>query len=101
MASNATEAAESVLSTIGKALGHPARVELLRLLADGERCGCEFVPSLNLDPSVVSRHLAVLSRAGLIVSRRDGVRIMWRLVRPDIPRLLSCLGALRCAGKTG
>lgn len=100
MTSNATETAESVLSTIGKALAHPARVELLRLLEDGERCGCEFVPSLNLDPSVVSRHLAVLSRAGLIVSRRDGVRIMWRLVRPDIPRLLSCLGALRCSGKT-
>ncbi|MEW6216895.1 MAG: metalloregulator ArsR/SmtB family transcription factor [Candidatus Bipolaricaulota bacterium] len=100
MTSNATETAESVLSTIGKALAHPARVELLHLLEDGERCGCEFVPSLNLDPSVVSRHLAVLSRAGLIVSRRDGVRIMWRLVRPDIPRLLSCLANLRCQTET-
>ena len=97
MTSNAIETDESVLSTIGKALAHPARVELLRLLENGERCGCEFVPSLNLDPSVVSRHLAVLSRAGLIVSRRDGVRIMWRLVRPDIPRLLSCLANLQCS----
>ncbi len=97
MTHNAAAAFEEVVSTIGKALAHPARVELLRLLEQGERCGCEFVPLLGLDPSVVSRHLAVLSRAGLIVSRRDGVRFMWRLVRPDIPRLLSCLANLRCS----
>ncbi|QAA76508.1 MAG: hypothetical protein BIP78_0742 [Candidatus Bipolaricaulis sibiricus] len=100
MPNGSTETVETALSTIGKALAHPARVELLRLLEDGERCGCEFVPLLGLDPSVVSRHLAALARAGLIVSRRDGVRIMWRLVRPDISRLLSCLANLRCSSES-
>jgi len=96
MTKTAMERATLELAAIGKALAHPARVELLRLLADGERCGCEFVPVLGLDPSVVSRHLAVLARAGLIVSRRDGVRILWRLARPDLPRVLSCLAQLEC-----
>ncbi len=71
---------ESRIAEIAKALAHPARVQMLRLLADGERCGCEFAPILQIDPSVVSRYLAVLSRAGLVVSRRDGVRVMWRLI---------------------
>ncbi|MBC7220401.1 winged helix-turn-helix transcriptional regulator [Candidatus Bipolaricaulota bacterium] len=101
MPNSSTETVEAVLSTIGKALAHPARVELLRLLEDGERCGCEFVPLLGLDPSVISRHLAVLSRAGLVASRRDGVRILWRLARPDTPRLLSCLANLRCSRESG
>ncbi len=96
MTRSAIQTGTSELAAIGKALAHPARVELLRHLQGGERCGCEFVPVLGLDPSVVSRHLAVLARAGLIVSRRDGVRILWRLARPDLPRLLSCLAGLQC-----
>lgn len=90
-----------VLSTIGKALAHPARVELLHLLEDGERCGCDLVPLLNLDPSVVSRHLAMLARAGLIVSKRAGVRIMWWLATPDVARILSCLVRMRCQKESG
>lgn len=96
MAIDATSTGKSTLSAIGKALAHPARVEILRLLEEGERCGCEFVPLLGLDPSVVSRHLAILSRAGLVVSRRDGVRVLWRLSSPDLPRVLRCLADLGC-----
>ncbi len=79
---------ESRIAEIGKALAHPVRVKMLRLLADGERCGCEFAPILGLDPSVVSRYLGVLSRAGLVTSRRDGVRVMWRLTDPSILDIL-------------
>lgn len=99
MVTDATRTRESTLTTIGKALAHPARVEILRLLAEGERCGCEFVPLLGLDPSVVSRHLAILARAGLVLSRRDGVRLLWRLSSPDLPQILRCLADLRCPGE--
>lgn len=87
---------ESGLAVVGKALAHPARFQVLRALEGGERCGCELVPLLGLDPSVVSRHLAILSRAGLVASRREGVRILWRLASPDIPRILDCLANLAC-----
>jgi len=88
------------VSEVAKALASPVRVRILKILEGGERCGCELVPLLELDPSVVSRHLAILSRAGLVESRRDGVRILWRLASPEIPRLLRCLEALTCAEVT-
>lgn len=86
--------AESRVSEIGKALAHPVRVKMLRLLADGERCGCEFAPILKIDPSVVSRYLAVLARAGLVTSRRDGVRVMWQLTDPTVLDVLEHMEAL-------
>ena len=76
------------IAEIGQALAHPTRLQILRLLAKGELCGCEIVPEFGLDQSGVSRHLAVLRRAGLIDSRRDGVRIYWKLADPQVADLL-------------
>jgi len=67
------------IAEIGQALALPTRLQILRLLAKGELCGCEIVPEFELDQSGVSRHLSALKRAGLIGSRRDGVRIYWKL----------------------
>jgi len=69
----------TTLSLIGKALSHPLRERMLRMLADGERCGCEFAPALGVDASMVSRYLGILERAGLVTSRREGVRVLWRV----------------------
>ena len=84
------------ISKVAKALASPVRVRILKILEEGERCGCELVPLLELDPSVVSRHLAILSRVGLVEFRREGVRILWRLASPEIPRLLRCIESLAC-----
>ena len=84
----------TALTLIGKALAHPLRERMLRMLADGERCGCEFAPLLGIDPSMVSRYLTVLERAGLVVSRREGVRVMWRLADPELLELLEKLAEL-------
>ena len=82
------------LTLIGKALSHPMRERMLWLLADGERCGCEFAPELGVDPSIVSRYFAVLERAGLVASRRDGVRVMWALADPELLEVLEQLAEL-------
>jgi len=82
------------LTLIGKALSHPLRERMLWLLADGERCGCEFAPELGVDPSIVSRYLAVLERAGLVTSRRDGIRVMWSLADPRLLEVLEHLAEL-------
>ena len=79
------------LTLIGKALSHPLRERMLWLLAAGERCGCEFAPELGVDASIVSRYLGMLERAGLVTSRREGVRVMWALTDPQ---LLDVLGQL-------
>lgn len=86
------------ISQIAKALSHPARVQMLyTLVEEGELCGCEFAPALSLDPSIVSRYLAVLARAGLVTSRREGVRVMWRLTSPAILGLLDSIEAIATA----
>lgn len=77
------------LSLVGKVLSHPIRIEMLKMLADGELCGCEFAPKLKMNPSVVSRYLGLLERVGLITSRREGVRVMWRLASPKVLEVLS------------
>jgi len=82
------------ISEIGQALAHPTRLQILRLLAKGELCGCEIVPEFELDQSGVSRHLTALRRAGLIDSRRDGVRIYWKLADQRIVELLRLAGEI-------
>ncbi len=86
---------EEELVALGQALSHPARVRILAILAQGERCGCELALLLGLDPSVVSRHSNLLARAGLVSSRRDGVRVLWRLASPEVWETLKQLCHLR------
>jgi ArsR family transcriptional regulator len=61
------------------ALGNDVRLTVVRLLTEGERCLCEITPRFHQDPSVICRHLQVLERAGVVLSRRDGQRIFYRL----------------------
>ena len=62
-----------------KALAHPTRLQMLALLREGERCACEFGPLMDLGQANVSQHLAVLRKAHLVNTRRDGVRVMYSL----------------------
>lgn len=73
-----------------KALGHPARLLIVDELSRGDRCGSELVPLLNVDQSVVSRHLAFLRNADVITERRDGAKVMYHLACPCILRALDC-----------
>jgi DNA-binding transcriptional ArsR family regulator len=90
---------DETAARIAQALGHPIRVAILRALADGEVCSCELAPRFALDQSGISRHLTALRRAGLIVSRRDGVRRLHRLVSRDVLQLVDLAQTLGDAFK--
>jgi len=85
------------LAALAKALGHPARVKIVRYLLAQEEgtciCGdiCEQVP---LAQSTVSQHLKMLKRAGVIHGRVDGPRICYCVDRARLQRLKELLGAL-------
>ncbi len=64
---------------VGKALSNPARLELLDLLAQGERSVEELAEAARMKVSNTSAQLRALAQAGLVDSRRDGVRIFYRL----------------------
>ncbi len=67
------------------ALGDPIRRRILVMLLDtDERCVCEMHGALDSSQPKVSRHLAVLREAGLVLARREGVWMHYR-IHPDLP----------------
>jgi ArsR family transcriptional regulator len=83
------------------ALGSETRLHIVELLATGERCVCEIAPHFPTAFSVVSHHLSVLEQAGIIVSRRDGRWMRYRLTDPTVLELLDSARRLAKQGKTG
>src|SRR6202795_8927 len=73
-----------------KALADPVRLRLLNLLADGEVCVCHLHEALDLPQSTVSRHLAYLRKSGLVIGRKEGLWVHYRLAEPagDLHRTL-------------
>ena len=66
-----------------KALSDETRLRIYSLLTRGELCVCELEDILNLSQSLVSNHLAVLRRAGLVKARRDAEDARWIFYRAD------------------
>lgn len=68
--------ADDELAKLAKAIGHPARVRILRLLSRKEARVCsQIVDELPLAQSTVSEHLRILKEAGLVRSSQDGPRV--------------------------
>ena len=89
------DVADAELADAAKALGHPARVKIVRLLARRGRCQCgEIVEELPLAQSTVSQHLKVLKDAGLIRGEIDGPRVCYCLSERAIRRLRALVAAL-------
>lgn len=87
-------AADEELATYAKALGHPARVKVLRILAQQESCISGMIAEqFDLAPSTVSQHLKVLKEAGLIRGEVDGPRVCY-CVEPNALRRLKGLVAV-------
>ena len=86
-------------SEVLRALGHPVRLAILELLRDGERCVCEIEPELGLRQPNISQHLSTLRVARLVATRREGLRVMYRVVDPGVFQILDLLmGVLRRRG---
>ncbi|MEK7817325.1 MAG: metalloregulator ArsR/SmtB family transcription factor [Actinomycetota bacterium] len=66
-----------------KALSDDTRLRILGLLLEGELCVCDLVAVLNLPQSTVSRHLAYLRNSGLLIDKRHGVWMHYRLAGGD------------------
>ncbi len=76
---------------IAKALGHANRLELMELLAQGERSVEALAKVAGLSIANTSRHLQQLRLAGLVVSRKDGLYVFYRVAGRDVIDLLSSL----------
>jgi ArsR family transcriptional regulator len=73
-------------------LCHPARLMILEVLRHGERCVCDFGPILGLRQSNISQHLSLLRAANLVACRRDGKRVMYRIINPTVLEIIDLMG---------
>lgn len=72
------EASNQELASLCKALGHPARVQILKILIARQSCICgEIVEVMPLAQSTVSEHLRILKKAGVVQGEVDGTRICY------------------------
>jgi len=75
--------------TIFKALSDPTRYEMIRMLLNCEELGCgEFECTFQLSKSAMSHHYKVLRNAGLVASRKEGLRVYYRLEKEQLDRFV-------------
>jgi rhodanese-related sulfurtransferase len=80
-----------------KALASGRRLELLDVLANGERTVDALAGEVELSLANTSQHLQVLRQAGLVTSRREGTSVWYRLAAPEVFELWRALRALASA----
>ncbi|MBO1336868.1 metalloregulator ArsR/SmtB family transcription factor [Streptomyces sp. VRA16 Mangrove soil] len=71
-----------------KTLGHPARIRVLELLSEREHAVAEMLPEVGIEPAHLSQQLAVLRRANLVVTRKEGSNVYYSLTDPHVAELL-------------
>jgi len=83
------------LAKMAKALGHPARVAILRLLIARNECICgEICDQIPLAQSTISQHLKMMKEAGLIQGEVDGPRICYCVNPGKLKQLKALIAAL-------
>ncbi|GEB58185.1 transcriptional regulator [Streptomyces gardneri] len=71
-----------------KTLGHPVRIRVLELLSEREHAVAEMLPEVGVEAASLSQQLAVLRKANLVVTRREGSNVHYSLTHPQIAELL-------------
>jgi DNA-binding transcriptional ArsR family regulator len=74
-----------------KALAHPARLQIVEILRQGEACVCHLEAHLGYRQPYISQQITVLRKAGLLAERRDGTYVFYRLADPRVVMLLETL----------
>ena len=88
------EAAAAILqrkAAVFAAMGHPIRLAIVEYLAAGEQCVCDIATAVGAERPNVSRHLAVMLSAGVLSSRKDGLRMIYSLKTPCISDFIGCV----------
>lgn len=69
-------------------LGHPVRIRVLELLGEGPKQVRDLLSATGVEASSLSQQLAVLRRAGIVISTREGATVVYSLAGPDVADLM-------------
>ena len=72
-----------------KVLAHPVRLQILDMLRSGELCVCHFENALDRRQAYISQQLMALREAGFVESRKDGLRVYYRLSSPSVAAVVA------------
>lgn len=86
-----TQALFEARAKVVKALAHPTRLFIVDELSRGKRCVCELTELVEADMSTVSKHLAILKGAGLVIDEKRGLQVHYRLKVPCILNFFKCV----------
>ena len=76
---------------VAKAIAHPLRVAIIDFLKDGEQCVCDIAEFIGSERSNVSRHLSVMTKAGLLDWRKEGLKVIYKLKCACIIDFFGCV----------
>jgi len=74
-----------------RVLGHPLRLRILELLEVGERNVADLQDELEASQAVISQQLAILRAEDVVVPRREGPRVYYRIIEPKVSHILDCI----------
>lgn len=78
-----------VKAELFRALAHPARIRALEILAEGPLSVGELQPLVGIESSHLSHQLAVLRRAGLVTTDKQGATVIYAIADPELSKLLA------------
>jgi len=82
-----------------KAFGDPTRLKILSILTDGEMTVNQITGKIGLSQPTISRHLGILREAGVVIDRRDGQQIFYKLHKKEVSDC--CSGFCMCLNIPG
>lgn len=77
-----------LVSNIFKALSHPTRLQIVKLLKEKPLCVCEILPQLESEQSNTSQHLSVLKNQGIVESKKDGLMVIYKIKNTEVYKLI-------------
>ena len=78
-------------AAIAKAIAHPVRVAVLEFVKGGEQCVCDIAEAVGTERSNLSKHLSVMVSADVLASRKEGLKVFYRIKTPCVMKFLDCL----------
>jgi len=85
---------EEMYVRIYKALAHPIRIKIVRMLRDGPQCVCILNENVEFSQSNLSQHLKILKDAGILKTEKDGIRILYSIKDEEVKNLLEITGKI-------
>lgn len=78
-------------ANIAKAIAHPVRVAVIDFLRNGEQCVCDIAATVGSERTNLSKHLSVMTAAGVLESRKEGLKVLYKIKTPCVVRFCDCL----------